>query len=191
MNVKSQLDLHPDAESLNAFAEQALGERERGEILAHLAGCGRCRQVVFLAQEAAAMELEPEMELVAAAAPAAQSSPEGDAGTGAEEAMVPELAVGVGSGGDAGGGDCGRLCGARAAGGDGSGDGKGGATELGAEWDSCFEARAGFERAGGAGFEEVNSSTGGRPNGAAGREAATTGRGGEAAGAFRWDGVAG
>ena len=57
MKANTQFDLHPDAESLNAFAEQALAERERGEIVAHLAGCGRCRQIVFLAQEAAgAME---------------------------------------------------------------------------------------------------------------------------------------
>ena len=66
MNSNVQFDSHPDAESLNAFAEQALAERERGEILAHLAGCSRCRQVVYLAQEAAAV-MEP-----AAAAPAAR-----------------------------------------------------------------------------------------------------------------------
>jgi len=53
MNSISQLDIHPDAESLNAFVEQALPEGERGQILAHLAACGRCRQVVYLAQEAA------------------------------------------------------------------------------------------------------------------------------------------
>ncbi|HEV2487633.1 MAG TPA: zf-HC2 domain-containing protein [Terracidiphilus sp.] len=58
MNANSILDVHPDAESLNAFAEQALAERERGLILAHLAGCSRCRQVVYLAQEVAA-EMEP------------------------------------------------------------------------------------------------------------------------------------
>jgi hypothetical protein len=63
MNKNAQLD-HPDAESLNAFAEQALGDRERGEIVEHLAVCNRCRQVVFLAQEAA-VEMEP---AVAAAA---------------------------------------------------------------------------------------------------------------------------
>ena len=55
--------MHPDAESLNAFAEQALGERERGQIVAHLAECGRCREVVFLAQEAAA-ERMPELAAV-------------------------------------------------------------------------------------------------------------------------------
>jgi hypothetical protein len=54
MNTTSQLDLHPDAESLNAFAEQTLAAQEREQILAHLAGCSRCRQVIFLAQQAAA-----------------------------------------------------------------------------------------------------------------------------------------
>ncbi len=53
MNSTFQLDSHPDAESLNAFAEQALSEREREPILAHLAACSRCRQVIFLAQQAA------------------------------------------------------------------------------------------------------------------------------------------
>jgi hypothetical protein len=54
MNSTSQLDLHPDVDSLNAFAEQALGVPEREQILAHLAACSRCRQVIFLAQQAAA-----------------------------------------------------------------------------------------------------------------------------------------
>ncbi len=67
MNSTSQLDFHPDTESLNAFAEQALPERERGQIVAHLAECSRCRQVIFLARQAAA-----EMEV--AAAPAARST---------------------------------------------------------------------------------------------------------------------
>ncbi|MGO9316317.1 MAG: zf-HC2 domain-containing protein [Terracidiphilus sp.] len=53
MNSTPQLDLHPDAESLNAFAEQALSAPEREQVLAHLAGCSRCRQVIFLAQQAA------------------------------------------------------------------------------------------------------------------------------------------
>jgi len=53
MNQAIQLDLHPDAESLNAFAEQALPEQERGQILEHLGVCDRCRQVVYLAQEMA------------------------------------------------------------------------------------------------------------------------------------------
>ena len=45
---------HPDAESLNAFLEQALPAPERAQILGHIASCSRCRQVVFLAQQAAA-----------------------------------------------------------------------------------------------------------------------------------------
>ena len=72
MNARAQFDVHPDAESLNAFAEQALGKREREEIVAHLAVCGRCREVVFLAQDLCGVETEAgegrEEELVLAAA---------------------------------------------------------------------------------------------------------------------------
>jgi hypothetical protein len=68
MNTNSQLAIHPNAETLNAFVEQALAEQERGQILVHLAGCSRCRQVVYLAQEAA-VEMEP-----AVAAPAANAA---------------------------------------------------------------------------------------------------------------------
>jgi hypothetical protein len=57
MSVKNQHENHPDAEMLSAFAEQALGGRERGEVLEHLAACGRCRQVVALAREAAGAEV--------------------------------------------------------------------------------------------------------------------------------------
>ena len=53
MSRTSQLDLHPDAESLNAFVEHLLPEQERQRILAHTAACSRCRQVIYLAQEAA------------------------------------------------------------------------------------------------------------------------------------------
>jgi hypothetical protein len=67
MNSNYKLDPHPDAESLNAFVEQALTEQERGPILAHLAECGRCRQVVYLAHQAAEMEAEPELAVAAAA----------------------------------------------------------------------------------------------------------------------------
>jgi Putative zinc-finger len=56
MNSQVQHEIHPDADHLNAFAERALGERERSEVLAHLAVCGRCRQIVALAQEAAEAE---------------------------------------------------------------------------------------------------------------------------------------
>jgi hypothetical protein len=73
MNPTSKLDLHPEAESLNAFAEQALPEQERAQILAHLAACSRCRQVVYLAQEAAELETMPAS--VATARPAVQRAP--------------------------------------------------------------------------------------------------------------------
>ena len=52
MNPTIQSGMHPDAESLTAFAEQLLPEFERDLILAHMATCGRCRKVVFLAQRA-------------------------------------------------------------------------------------------------------------------------------------------
>jgi chemotaxis protein histidine kinase CheA len=53
MSATSQHGFHPDAESLNAFAEQALRDRERAEVLEHLGVCARCRQVVALARGAA------------------------------------------------------------------------------------------------------------------------------------------
>jgi len=56
MNPTIQPGTHPDAESLSAFAEQWLSGAEREQILAHMAVCGRCREVVFLAQQA--MEAE-------------------------------------------------------------------------------------------------------------------------------------
>lgn len=53
-------EVHPDADLLTAFAEQALGERERAQVLAHLAACAACREVVALAR--------PQEEAEAAAA---------------------------------------------------------------------------------------------------------------------------
>jgi hypothetical protein len=58
MNRITQPEVHPDAESLNAFVEQALPAVERQQILAHLASCNRCREVLFLAQKAAGMEAD-------------------------------------------------------------------------------------------------------------------------------------
>jgi Photosynthesis system II assembly factor YCF48/Putative zinc-finger len=40
---------HPDPDLLTAFAEGALGERERTPVLAHLGACAACREVVSLA----------------------------------------------------------------------------------------------------------------------------------------------
>jgi hypothetical protein len=56
MNPTAQSGMHPDAESLTAFAEQLLPVAERDHILAHMATCGRCREVVFLAQHAASQD---------------------------------------------------------------------------------------------------------------------------------------
>lgn len=52
MSPTVQSGMHPDAESLTAFAEQLLPAPERDQILAHMATCSRCREVVFLAQTA-------------------------------------------------------------------------------------------------------------------------------------------
>src|SRR5664279_3573921 len=65
----AQFDLHPDAERLNAFAEQALVGWERERMLEHLAVCSRCREVVFLTQEAS-------KEVPALVAAAAASTPQ-------------------------------------------------------------------------------------------------------------------
>jgi hypothetical protein len=56
MKPTIQLGAHPDAERLTAFAEQLLSGAEREQILAHMATCNRCREVVFLTQRM----MEPE-----------------------------------------------------------------------------------------------------------------------------------
>ena len=53
---------HPDADLLSAFAEHSLGGPERELVLAHLAACVACREVVSLA-------LPQEAEMVEVAAP--------------------------------------------------------------------------------------------------------------------------
>ncbi len=40
---------HPDPDTLTAFAQRALSDRERQSVLEHLAGCGECREVLALA----------------------------------------------------------------------------------------------------------------------------------------------
>jgi hypothetical protein len=57
MNVRGQHEMHPDTETLSAFTEQVLNSKQRGEVLEHLALCGRCRQVVALARKAAGAEV--------------------------------------------------------------------------------------------------------------------------------------
>jgi hypothetical protein len=58
---------HPDADILNAFGEGSLLSREREAVMAHLAACSDCREVVSLSATGQARALE----VVAAAAPAA------------------------------------------------------------------------------------------------------------------------
>jgi hypothetical protein len=65
MNTNPQLDLHPDAESLSAFAEHQLPEHERQPILAHLATCAQCRQILFLAQDAQSDAIEESQQSTA------------------------------------------------------------------------------------------------------------------------------
>jgi len=43
------LDPHPDANLLAAFVERSLGDRERLQVLDHLAQCSECREVLALA----------------------------------------------------------------------------------------------------------------------------------------------
>jgi Carboxypeptidase regulatory-like domain/Photosynthesis system II assembly factor YCF48/Putative zinc-finger len=43
-------DPHPPADALSAFAENALPRSERQHVLAHLASCSDCREIVYLAQ---------------------------------------------------------------------------------------------------------------------------------------------
>lgn len=52
----TKLTEHPDANLLAAFMEHALSGAERMSVLGHLADCARCREIVFLAQEAAGKE---------------------------------------------------------------------------------------------------------------------------------------
>jgi hypothetical protein len=66
MNEELHPGLHPDPDALNAFVEGVLPEHERVGCLAHLAECAQCRDVVFLAWQAA----EIEQMVVAAKAPA-------------------------------------------------------------------------------------------------------------------------
>ncbi len=57
MSAPAHHENHPNAEILSAFAEQALSAKERVDVLKHLAICGRCREVVALAREAATAEV--------------------------------------------------------------------------------------------------------------------------------------
>jgi len=64
MKPMIQPGAHPDAEILTAFAEQLVTDTEREQILTHMAECSRCREVVFLAQQAIQIE-EPASSVAA------------------------------------------------------------------------------------------------------------------------------
>ncbi len=49
MRISNPSESHPEAEMLNAFAENALGDKERGHLTAHLAQCPDCREIMMLA----------------------------------------------------------------------------------------------------------------------------------------------
>jgi Photosynthesis system II assembly factor YCF48 len=49
-------DSHPDADTLNAYAEKLLPAPERGRILQHIALCSQCREVIALTLEASPIE---------------------------------------------------------------------------------------------------------------------------------------
>ncbi len=70
---------HLSPDLLNAYVEQSLSEAEKVQVTTHLASCGECRDVVFLAS-AATQELEP--ALMAAAAPRNGASAGGGAAPG-------------------------------------------------------------------------------------------------------------
>lgn len=59
MNRPIQPDIHPEADSLNAFVERTLPEADHERVLDHLAGCTRCRDIVYLAQQMADVEAAP------------------------------------------------------------------------------------------------------------------------------------
>src|SRR3989441_12076182 len=49
LQATAKAGVHPDPDLLTAFAEKSLGERERPQMLEHLAQCADCREVVSLA----------------------------------------------------------------------------------------------------------------------------------------------
>jgi hypothetical protein len=60
-------DVHPSPDVLTSFMERTLAPPESEAVTHHLAQCAECREIVFLASEAAEDEARHEEELVAAA----------------------------------------------------------------------------------------------------------------------------
>jgi Photosynthesis system II assembly factor YCF48 len=63
---KGEVQVHPDADTLTAYMEQSLASTERQTVVAHLAVCEPCREVVVLSQSLLA---EPAFQTVLAPAP--------------------------------------------------------------------------------------------------------------------------
>src|SRR5664279_1126861 len=61
-------DVHPSPDVLTAFMERTLPPVESEVVTHHLAQCAECREIVFLASEAAEDDVRVERELVAAGA---------------------------------------------------------------------------------------------------------------------------
>ncbi len=99
MNPLLQPDVHPDAESLNAFVERALRQPERAQIVAHLGGCARCRDVVFLAQAAADADVSPGAAVEPESRPAQSGWPWWRTGfPDWRIALIPAAAIAAGAG---------------------------------------------------------------------------------------------
>ena len=62
-------DEHPSADLLNGYVEQSLTAGEMAQVMNHLAACGECREIVFLANT---VKEEDAVPAVAAAVPARQ-----------------------------------------------------------------------------------------------------------------------
>jgi len=57
LKAQAPTGLHPDADALTAFAENALPEAERGQLMQHLASCSDCREILYVASpDAPAMQ---------------------------------------------------------------------------------------------------------------------------------------
>jgi hypothetical protein len=72
MSELFQSGQHPDADQLSAFAEQALPAHEQQQMLAHMANCAMCREIAYLAEEAALEELPAEHPAAAPTPPASK-----------------------------------------------------------------------------------------------------------------------
>ncbi len=60
-------DVHPSPDVLTSFLERTLSPVESEVVTHHLAQCTQCREIVFLASNAAEDEVRDERNLVAAA----------------------------------------------------------------------------------------------------------------------------